>query len=543
MPNRSRNSSQKLTISLGTLGAILIGVGILFVFWKFRMRVSQLPASARFAILMSGLVLSLFGFIQGLRGKLLIRPELRQSTVRRRTQQTHIFLGQIWRAVPWKGIMLALFGIGFVIFLQLKRFSETFTVLGIVVGLLLVAVGLILAGNRLLSPQERHRQPVRHRISLPIPGVIFLLMMSLLFIGTLQGHSNMMMLVFCLMVGTFVLNGWVTFSMLKNTKVARDLPRNAIAGRNFSVEITLENNKRFLSNWLMDVTDRIEGYGDVIETGVLFSRVPPRQKTSGYYELRLMHRGEYRFGPITASTRFPLGFVDRGLEHSSYDELLVYPRLGRLSNLWKRDMMTIAELAETRVSQRGVYDDEFHHIREYRAGDNPRAIHWRTSARKNELMVREFYQNREPDLVVYLDLWISEFPSEMELDEIENAVGFAATLCVEQMNRSRESVVKIYCSGDGHKRWEGQASPMSYDSVLSMLAVFEAGSSQSLGRILEEGASKKNLGDFSILITTRSRKNVDAEISASTVLSVKNVSNLKIVSSEDGDLKRYCHFE
>ena len=54
--------------------------------------------------------------------------------------------------------------------------------------------------------------------------------MGVMFIGAVIGQSNMLILVFALMAGPFVLNGWATFTMLKRMSVKRLVPPRVMAG-------------------------------------------------------------------------------------------------------------------------------------------------------------------------------------------------------------------------------------------------------------------------------------------------------------------------
>ena len=64
-------------------------------------------------------------------------------------------------------------------------------------------------------------------------------------------------------------------------------------------------------------------------------------------------------------------------------------------------------------------------IPEYRPGDAIRRIHWRTSARADELMVREFEENRDEDAALLVDLW-SDGKSAPEY--FETVISFVATI-------------------------------------------------------------------------------------------------------------------
>jgi uncharacterized protein (DUF58 family) len=67
----------------------------------------------------------------------------------------------------------------------------------------------------------------------------------------------------------------------------------------------------------------------------------------------------------------------------------------------------------------------FHGLRGYRPGDSPRSIHWRTSARRGELMVREFEDLPGDDLTLVVEAVGPAGP------ELEDVISLAATVCWE----------------------------------------------------------------------------------------------------------------
>jgi len=219
----------------------------------------------------------------------------------------------------------------------------------------------------------------RHRVAVPRPGLVYIVMMVVMLSGSLLGKSNMLMLMFAMMAGPFVLNGWITYSMLRGVRVRRSVPRTVMAGEPCAVDLTLENRKIIMTSWVMTVQDQLTNGRERLAPDVLFFRVPRRGSRHAAYQVRLMHRGRYELGPLTARTRFPLGLVERSVIMPNTDQILVFPRLGKLSQRWRRDHLLAAEFTQNLKPQRGVFDDEFHSIREFRSGDNPKSIHWRTS--------------------------------------------------------------------------------------------------------------------------------------------------------------------
>jgi uncharacterized protein (DUF58 family) len=343
----------------------------------------------------------------------------------------------------------------------------------------------------------------RHRVSLPRPGQFYLVIMIVIFSGSLLGRSNMLMLVFSMMAGPFVVNGWITYSMLQRTSLERAAPERVMAGEPITVELVLSNRKRLMNCWLMSAHDTIQNGEERLDPSVLFARVPAGGKRSAPYHARLMRRGRYRFGPAQLTARFPLGIVERGLMLPLPGEILVYPRLGRLSARWMHEHFLATDLVERRELRQGAFDDEFHRIREFRWGDNPRAIHWRTSARHNALMVREYHQSRDLNLMVLADLWLPTRPSTLERERLELAASVAATMCVSHMKQSRDSTLHVAIAGRQLEQWDGESRMANAGPLMDRFALAEGSPIPNLKTMLEQAAAKRLHGIRTVLITTR----------------------------------------
>ena len=379
------------------------------------------------------------------------------------------------------------------------------------VAIVLIVTGLIQTliaiwpQNELLR-LRRFKKLNRQRVLLPREGLVYLGIMAVLFVGSLLGRSNMLMLVFSMMAGAFILNGWITFTLLRSMKVIRRIPRRAMVGDVVSIEIELANRKCFFSSWLIAVRDQLGNEDERLDGDILFARVPPRNQRIGYYEMRPARRGRYFFGPLKLTTRYPMGLVERGQLFDMSEELVIHPRVGRLTSSWKQKLLNTSELVDQQSTRRGLFDDEFQHLREFRTGDNPRAIHWRTSARRNELMVREYHQCRDQHLAVFLDLWLPNSPSEVQLARVELAVSFAATVCLEQLKQSRESRIWLVIGGQEITQWESRYGAASIESMLDMLAVIKASPSPDLARMFYDTLPALSPNTRTLLITTRQRE-------------------------------------
>ena len=355
--------------------------------------------------------------------------------------------------------------------------------------LILGGISLTLSLITMIFPQITarftQRMGIRSRMLLPREGIVYLGIMLIVAVGALTGGSpdtgNILLLVFGMMAGPFVVNGWVVDAMLARVTVLRQHPLTTQAGVFFGVDVVLRNDKPLLSSRLIEVRDVVQGRDLRVEPTVTFVRVGPREERFGRYELCISRRGLYRFGPMRISSRFPLGIGERGHVVEGETELIVHPAIGRLLPGWKRRERDLAESASRANARMGVFDDDFHSIREYRAGDSSRAIHWRSSARHGQMMVKEHQQHREAELILLLDLFSTPaFTESLQ----ETAVSLAATLCVEQTRQSSAGAYRLLIAGKELLNLEVAGAARFRDAALKALATCQAAVKAPLSEIL-----------------------------------------------------------
>jgi len=152
--------------------------------------------------------------------------------------------------------------------------------------------------------------------------------------------------------------------------------------------------------------------------------------TRGWSRLKVLR--ELRRGPVGASgwaigTSDPLGFF-RGQRSCPDSEVaLVLPTFMSLAG--RRQARELE--ASAAVPRSGSGNDLFG-IREYRPGDSLRRIHWRSSARHGELVVREYEPPGLQTLAIYLD---PEPPSDDVADQIARIAASEAWDCLREGGR------------------------------------------------------------------------------------------------------------
>jgi uncharacterized protein (DUF58 family) len=293
----------------------------------------------------------------------------------------------------------------------------------------------------------------------------------------------MLMLVFALLAGALILNGYATILVLRQIRGRRVLPDMVFAGEPFAVQIELTNRKRWLSSWLLLVEDHLRQGSHEHYPSVLFERIPPHAARFASYQVCAPTRGVLDFLPLRVSSRYPLGLWERGFDLNLTEQLLILPRLGRLTGRFRDAQRTQQRTQYDAPARTGVFDEEFHRLREFRQGDSRRAIHWRTTARRNELMVREYQEQHDPEWLLVVDLWLPEQTAPDDLERLETAISFAASCCATRARTGRNTGLQLIVCG---RRFVSLGEPgqgLSLRDALESLAVAQGSPTPETGQL------------------------------------------------------------
>jgi hypothetical protein len=112
-------------------------------------------------------------------------------------------------------------------------------------------------------------------------------------------------------------------------------------------------------------------------------------------------------------------------------------------------------------------------------------VHWRTSARRGELMVKEFEQQNEQDVAILIDPWLPRTRTAPEQREaLELAISFAATLCVETCRHQGLRLVLGWTGATPGVR-QGPASVKLLHELLEQLAMMRVANEGGLAELFD----------------------------------------------------------
>ena len=205
-----------------------------------------------------------------------------------------------------------------------------------------------------------------------------------------------------------------------------------VAGDGVTGEIIVRNEgQRTALPGRLDIT---VGPG-LVEFGVPLLR--PGHTVSQPLEIPALRRGIVIVGPATTVRSDPIGLLRREHAFDDVHELYVHPRT---TSIPSTSAGLIRDLEGNPTRRLVDADMSFHAIREYAAGDSRRHIHWKSTAKTGQLMVRQYEESRRSRMAVVLSVAQAEFG---DADEFELAVSSAASLGLRAVHDARELDIVI----------------------------------------------------------------------------------------------------
>ncbi len=203
-------------------------------------------------------------------------------------------------------------------------------------------------------------------------------------------------------------------------------PHRVPVGANARVVLRLQNLSRLPTGTLL-LEDRLP-YALGSRPRLVLERLGAHQASSVAYTVRADVRGRYEVGPLVVRLTDPFGLCELTRSFPSVDRLTVIPQVVQLPVV--RLAGEYAGTGESRARSVAVHGEDDAATREYRHGDDLRRVHWRSTARVGELMVRREEQPWESRATVVLDTRAYAHAGEGPTASFEWAVSAAASIAV-----------------------------------------------------------------------------------------------------------------
>ncbi|MEM9727155.1 MAG: DUF58 domain-containing protein [Myxococcota bacterium] len=310
------------------------------------------------------------------------------------------------------------------------------------------------------------RKRSRRKFRLTREGRAFLFVTVGVGLAAVNTANNLLYLVLGLLLSLLLVSGVLSDLALWRLRMRRKLPTQVFAGKRTLVEMIASNDKRWLASVSVEAVEELDG----VETeAARFMRVPPGESSGTTYGLISPRRGVVELGAVRVLTRYPFGLIEKGYTVFLPDEVVVYPELLEHAPAPPYRQMP-GDAAPMHRTGQGT--DFAGSVRYYRDGDESRDIHWKRTASRGELVVRE----RDQDLSLFVTLAIDNArPSGLSgedaaawREQFEHAISEVATSAARYLTQGVS--VQVRSADDASPLVLGGAPP---DPIWHFLALLK----------------------------------------------------------------------
>jgi uncharacterized protein (DUF58 family) len=282
------------------------------------------------------------------------------------------------------------------------------------------------------------------RLFTPRAAGFFAAALGLYVAGRLTGAAELYMLALAclaLLGGSYLVVRWGNYRLACSRTVR---PVRVSQGGRIAVTIRLVNSSRLETGVLL-LEDRLP-YQLGTPARFVVPGIGGEDKALLHYELPATHRGRYTIGPLAVRLVDPFGLAQAGSELAGTSEVIVHPRVEPLPPPALGG--ELASAAATRVRHLFSQGDEFYTTREYRDGDDLRKVHWRSSAKRGQLMIRQEERPWQARALLALDLRHAAHRGQGGAASFERTVSIAASIAL-RLGQSGYEIGLV--TDDGHQ--------------------------------------------------------------------------------------------
>jgi uncharacterized protein (DUF58 family) len=195
--------------------------------------------------------------------------------------------------------------------------------------------------------------------------------------AAMNTSNNLLYLLASLLLGLIIVSGVLSEQSMRGLRLTAVVPEEIFAARPVMLGARVVNAKR----WLPTYSIALEGG----RRRLYVQRLAAGAERLVTWEATFPARGRQRLPGVRVRTRFPFGLFVKAGPRLLDDEIVVFPAVHSLDPARRRRL----DAAGARALHRRGRGHDLYNLREYRAGDDPRLIHWRSSAKAGTLVVRE----------------------------------------------------------------------------------------------------------------------------------------------------------
>src|SRR5436190_10719329 len=296
-----------------------------------------------------------------------------------------------------------------------------------------------------------------------------------------------------LLVAVALAAAWVSLAR-KPMRLGRHLRAGEhLEGDDLRIDLDLENEGTVPPPAVVRVED----------LGRLGSRRTPLRahgkRLHAYYILGSVPRGRYPYRDVRAVLEDPFGLYRTEVDLGAGGALLVYPRLVELDRVFSDAGTQTPE--GRRVLLRRPSGFDLHSVREYEQGESLRKVHWRSTAKRGQLMVKELEDAPRDEVAIVLDADASAVAGTPPDSSFDMQVRAAGSILRAHVRRGRRSILVVSSALAESRRIH--SSDGDWRAALELLAAVEPTASVPLGTLLSADDSAASRALELTVVTAR----------------------------------------
>ncbi len=336
---------------------------------------------------------------------------------------------------------------------------------------------------------------------------VLLLLTVLFFLIAWNRTINLLYGMFALLAATLVLAHALPRYSLRGVVASRSLPSTAFEGDLIDVCIDVMNSS-MTGRSMIEVVDTFPAAGPGAQDPMTFiARLAGGKKRSYSFKLQSYKRGEYRIGPLALTSSYPLGISTARKEMADSEvPLLVFPEVFDIVKL-PLVSGSATPMSGVEAASKSGGSEEFFGTREYRQGDSLRYIHWPSTARHSQLIVKEFEIRASVEVTIVIDLHRKSEIGKGKETTLEYAVKIAASTAKYSLDRSH--TVQLVCFGKDERTIPAAKGFSQLARILEALAKVGADGNVSFPQAVNRASEMMRDGSTAILIFSDSHLKSD----------------------------------
>lgn len=317
------------------------------------------------------------------------------------------------------------------------------------------------------------------RLASPAGAALCGLLAALAMYSTILPRNNVAMMLFAILALCLV-DFFANRLFHPKLEISRRTPERVRAGAELEIGYRLKN-RGSLPAWDLVLDPGLPSKAlSPLGASPSFVCVPGRGEARESFRFLARRRGVFQLPRPLAESCFPFGLFKSSCRWGLPQTLIVHPAFSRLESLRLPGGPRLQKLGLAAVSKVGE-SMEFHGCREFRAGDDPRKLHWLGTARMGEPVVKEFQEERLNKVALILDTCCAKpsllrslskaGPDEASSKAFEAAVSLTAAIA-EHLARG-EFIIDLFATGGKAWRFRGGRSLAQLDDILDILSCVE----------------------------------------------------------------------